>query len=110
MKKICWALFLVALTFFNFAEARNHYVGIYPSSGLKAYLMTETIKIGIIGTDFRCTVVCYPSQNKPYYVDYRFWSDYRGVYFVNSDGYVQQVDEYKTPVEANVVKYVVLYY
>ena len=111
MKKF-FAIFIFVMSVMfaknNFVEAANHYVGIYPESGLKAYLMTETIQIGTFGQDFRCSVVCYPS-GRPYYIDYRFLIKYDGVYFVNSDGFVQKIGSH-TPVESNIVKYVVLYY
>ena len=112
MKKF-FAIFIFTMTLMfaknNFVEASNHYVGIYPESGLKAYLMTETIQVGYLGRDFRCSVVCYPS-GRPYYIDYRFIVKYDGVYFVNSDGFVQKVGSHYTPVENNIVKYVILYY
>ena len=81
----------------------NYYVGIYPQSGLKAYLMTDTISRYRDG--FSCTVVCYPS-GKPYHINYNFNQNYDGFYFTNSDGYSEQVHSYHTPVEYNVWKYV----
>ena len=81
----------------------NYYVGVYPESGLKAYLMTNTISRYRDG--FSCTVVCYPS-GKPYHIQYTFNQNYNGFYFTNSDGYSEQVHSYHTPVEYNVWKYV----
>lgn len=86
----------------NFAEAYNYDVGIYPESGLRGYLMTETISHFRDG--FSCTVVCYPS-NRPYYIDYTFRQNYSGFYFTNSDGYSSQVHSYNTPVEYRIWKY-----
>ena len=95
---------VVALTFAqsNSAEAYNYDCGIYPESGLRGYLMTESISRYTGG--FRCTVVCYPS-GRPYYIDYNFWLSNGSFYFQNSDGYTERVS-YNTPVESNVCGYV----
>lgn len=87
----------------NPVAAYNYDVGIYPESGLRGYLMTETIKKYYGG--FRCTVVCYPS-NRPYYIDYRFWLSNGSFYFENSDGYSERVSN-RTPVEQKVCNAVI---
>lgn len=105
MKKFAVILMTVIIFIFsqnNFASAYNHEVGIYPESGLRAYLMTETISYFSDG--FTCTVVCYPS-GKPYYIDYTFRQNHSGFYFTNSDGFSEQVHSYHTPVEYNVWRY-----
>lgn len=111
MKKFC-ATFLIALAIIfcsqnNFAEAYNVNMGIYPESGLRGYLMTESIQID--RNSFHCTVVCYPN-NRPYYIDYYFYQGGNGFYCRNSDGYTFQLSAYNTPVEFNVYRYVWLGY
>lgn len=86
----------------NAVGAYNYDVGVYPESGLRAYLMTETVSRYYGG--FRCTVVCYPSR-RPYYIDYEFWLSNGTFYFRNSDGYETRVSSY-TPVESKVCRYV----
>lgn len=83
-------------------KAYNHDVGIYPESGLRGYLVTDSLSYFKGG--FHCTVVCYPN-GKPYYIYYTFKSDYAGFYFTNSDGFTHQVHKYYTPVEYNVWRY-----
>ena len=78
-------------------------VGIYPATGLRAYLLTDSISRWRDG--FSCTVVCYPS-GRPYYINYTFNQTYDGFSFSNSDGYTSQVHSYNTPVEYNVWRYV----
>ena len=78
-------------------------IGVYPATGLRAYLLTDTITRFSDG--FSCTVVCYPSGN-PYYISYTFTQRYNGVYFTNSDGYGEYINSFETPVEYNVWKYV----
>lgn len=105
MRKFLGSLILATvfiLSSGNFAEAYNYDVGVFPESGLRGYLMTETVQRYYGG--FRCTVVCYPS-GRPYYIDYKFWLSNGNFYFENSDGYSERVS-YSTPVESNVCKYV----
>lgn len=78
-------------------------VGVYPATGLRAFLLTDTISRNPNG--FSCTVVCYPS-GKPYFITYTFNQGYDGVYFTNSDGYSEKVTLYNTPVEYGVWNYV----
>ena len=85
------------------ANAYEHDVGVYPESGLRGYLITESVSYFKHG--FRCTVVCYPN-GKPYYIHYTFKSNYSGFYFTNSDGYTHQVHSHYTPVEYNVWRFV----
>ena len=106
MKKFLFiVLMAIALTLtfqIHEVKAYNYDVGVYPESGLRAYLMTETVSRYNGG--FRCTVVCYPSR-RPYYIDYEFWLSNGTFYFRNSDGYETRVSSY-TPVESNVCRYV----
>ncbi len=85
------------------AQAYNYDCGVFPESGLRGYLMTETINKYYGG--FTCTVVCYPS-GRPYYINYRFWLSNGSYYFSNSDGYSDRVSNY-TPVELNVCNVVI---
>lgn len=101
MKKFVLMMALVFGLMFcqsNSVEAYNRDVGVFPASGLRAYLMTETVNKYYGG--FRCTVVCYPSGS-PYYIDYRFWISNGSFYFENSDGFSDRVSNY-TPIELNV--------
>ena len=104
MKKFLGLLVMLVLILFqnSHVEAYNHYVGIYPESGLRAYLVTETVYRYYGG--FNCMVVCYPND-RPYYIDYKFWLSDGRFYFKNSDGYSERVSGY-TPVESNICKYV----
>lgn len=109
MKKIMLAIKIFVLAAIislgnqnNFASAYNYDVGIYPESGLRGYLMTETLSYFSGG--FSCRVVCYPS-GRPYYINYTFRQNYSGFSFTNSDGYSDQVHSYYTPVEYNVWRY-----
>ena len=106
MRKIILIIFFILSLIFlsnqNQIEAYNYDVGIYPESGLRGYLMTETISY--FNDGFHCTVVCYPSDN-PYHINYTFRKNYGGFYFTNSDGYSAQVHSYYTPVEYNIWKY-----
>ena len=107
MKRFLSAVLFATIIFIvgqnNLAKAQDVYVGVYPESGLKAYLITETISRYRYG--FNCTVVCYPSGS-PYYIKYTFNQDYSGFNFKNSDGYGGQVHSYNTPVEYNIWRYV----
>lgn len=81
------------------AEAYNYFVGVYPVTGLKGYLMTESVYR--LNDGYRCTVVCYPS-NRAYYIDYTFWIRNGSMYYSNSDGYSGRIrNGYDDPVEYN---------
>lgn len=110
MKKFFLGIILTCALIFsgsqnNQAEAYNYDVGIYSQSGLRGYLMTETIRTNYSNGSFSCTVVCYPS-NRPYYINYQFYQGRNGFVFRNSDGYSAQLSAYYTPVEFNVYRYV----
>lgn len=101
MKKFCVGILLTVAVIFCSqiqAEAYNVDMGIYPASGLRGYLMTETISIG--NGNFNCTV------GNPYYIDYYFYQGRGGFYFRNSDGYTVKLSRAETPVEYNVWEYV----
>ena len=92
MKKILAVAALVLGIFIaqiSQAEAADVYVGTY-SSGYKAYLMTETIRIERKDyMDYRCRVKAVNGSDV-IYVDYSFWEDrQRRVieHFKNSQGY-----------------------
>ena len=104
MKKFFCAAVTAALIFCraDFAEAYEQECGTYPVSGLRAYLITETLNVTPTTVDF--TIVCYPS-GKAYRIDYHFYYN-NGVYwFRNSDGYSERISG-RTPVEQNVFNYV----
>ena len=105
MKKFLVATFLMAaLMIFraDFAEAYNYDCGVYPASGLRGYLMTETVKLRADGFD--CTIVCYP-DGRPYYIYYSFDTSYGERRFTNSDGYSSRLS-WRTPVEQNAYDHV----
>ena len=106
MKKFLSVILLTAILIFsrnNFAKAQDVYIGVYPASGLNAYLMTETINVITRGHPhgpiFNCTI----RAGRNYYINYKFYitgttvRDRRTVY-ENSDGYRGYVFE-NSPVE-----------
>lgn len=87
--------------------AQDVYCGTY-DSGLDAYAMSETIKMGTPGfRRFDIRIKAVDSNGRIIaYVDYHFWNDVaEPVKFSNSQGYSGVVDEYSTPVEYNIWKY-----
>lgn len=79
------------------AEAYDYFIGVYPATGLNAYLMTQTVYR--YGNGYKCTIVCYPRRG-PYYIDYTFWIDNGRMYYSNSDGYSGKIrSSYADPVE-----------
>jgi len=113
MKKFFSAMFLAVAIIFcsqiNSAEAYDYDLGIFPESGLRGYLMTETVRMNPSNGTFSCTIVCYPS-GRPYRINYDFWQGSNGFYFRNSDGYSEQLSAYRTPVEYNAYRYIWLGY
>lgn len=107
MRNYVWIMILsltiIFLGNYNQALAYERDMGIYPESGLRGYLITESVSYFRQG--FNCTVVCYPA-GKPYYIHYTFKSNYSGFYFTNSDGYTHKVHSHYTPVEYNVWRFV----
>lgn len=113
MKKIVLIMILsVTLTLIinqNDAEAQEVYVGVYPASGLNAYLLTESVNItgkNPFGPMFNCTI----RAGRNYYINYRFFIEgttarNRRTCWENSDGYKGYLDE-NSPVESTTYKYV----
>ena len=103
-KSILAAVFVLGLIFSQMAllpkaEAYDRYIGVYPATGLNAYLMTQTVYRYNWG--YTATIVCYPS-NSPYYIDYKFWIENGNMYYSNSDGYSGRVrSAYADPIEYN---------
>jgi hypothetical protein len=111
MKKFCATfLFAISLIFFsqnNFAEAFEVDMGIYPTSGLRAYLITETVQKYEDGFD--CTIVYY-HRDQPYYLDYYFYQEGNKFYFKsNANENPLELSE-RAPVEFRIYKYVWLGY
>lgn len=89
------------------AHAKDVYCGTY-SSGLDAYAMSETLKMGVPGfRRFDIRIKAVDSRDRIVaYVDYHFWNDpAEPVRFSNSQGYRGVVDKYSTPVEYNIWNY-----
>lgn len=111
MRKI-FPVLIIALVAVQFAltsqvRAQDVYCGTY-DSGLDAYAMSDTIKMGTPGFrrfDIRIKAVDANGRIVAY-VDYHFWNDVaEPVKFSNSQGYSGVVDRYATPVEYNIWKY-----
>ena len=110
MKKIFSTILIaLAIVVVQVAQVRAQdvYCGTY-ESGLKAYAMSETIKMGTPGFrrfDIRIKAVDEDGR-VVVYVDYHFWNDPgEPVRFSNSQGYKGVVDKYTAPVEYNIWSY-----
>lgn len=111
MKKFFLGIFLTVAIIFcsqnNVAEAEEVDMGVYPTSGLPAFLITETVKEYEDGFD--CTVVYYHKGN-PYYIDYYFRQEGNDFYYSsNANKNPIRVSE-NGVVEYNIYKYVWLGY
>lgn len=111
MKKIC-VTFLLAISLIfcsqiNSAEAEEVDMGVYPTSGLQAFLITETIKEYEDGFD--CTIVYY-YRGEPYFTDYYFRQEGNDFYYSsNANSNPIRVSE-NGAVEYNIYRYVWLGY
>ena len=84
--------------------AADYYAGTY-ASGLHAYVMTETVVMGVPGfRRFDVTVKAVDNQgNLVSHLNYHFWNDPgEPVRFRNSEGYSGIVSPSETPVEQNI--------
>ena len=87
----------------NKASAKDCYAGTY-ASGLRAYVMTETVVMGNPGfRRFDVTVKAVSDQGELVScLNYHFWNDVgEPIMFSNSEGYRGRVDS-STPVEQNI--------
>ena len=80
-----------------------YYVGTY-ESGLKAYIMEETI-LGRNGKTYFTIEAVYPS-GKYLRVNYMIYYAGTTPYFENSQGFSGRIDRYNTPVEWNAYQFI----
>ena len=81
-----------------------HYAGTYRYSGLKAYMLLETLDLSSDKKSFNVTVKA--TGNETVFLDYHIWHDGKTVKFFNSQGFSGDVNPSSTPIEYDMWNFV----
>ena len=110
MKRLMLAvalIFGIAFAQLSTAQAMDYYVGTSPATGMKCYLMTETItELRHYSDGGRFAARLKMVGRTVQYIDYELDIGTSGIMFENSEGYSGEVTEQETPIEWNMCLFI----